>query len=49
MDYINIKVATENSVATIRLNRPDAMNALSSELLQEFSNAVSEGAQDYSI
>ena len=49
MDYINIKLATENSVATIRLNRPDAMNALSSELLQEFSNAVSEVGQDHSI
>ena len=35
MEYSNIKVARENSVATIRLNRPDVMNALSPELLQE--------------
>ena len=49
MEYSNIKVATENSVATIRLNRPDAMNALSSELLQEFSNAVAEVGQDQGV
>ena len=49
MEYSNIKVATENSVATIRLNRPDAMNALSSELLQEFSNAVAEVGRDQGV
>ena len=49
MEYSNIKVARENSIATIRLNRPDAMNALSSELLREFSDAVAGVGQDQSI
>lgn len=49
MEYSNIKVARENAVATIRLNRPDAMNALSPELLQEFSDAVAAVGQDQSV
>lgn len=49
MEYSNIKLEKENSVATIRLNRPDALNALSTELLEEFSAAVSETGQDESV
>ena len=36
MEYTNIKLEREKAVATIRLNRPAALNALSPELLQEF-------------
>ena len=32
-EYTNIKLEKENLVATIRLNRPDAMNALNLSLL----------------
>ena len=39
MEYNNIKLVKENFVATIRLNRPDALNALNPELLGEFSQA----------
>ncbi|MCI0846223.1 MAG: enoyl-CoA hydratase/isomerase family protein [Chloroflexi bacterium] len=49
MEYTNIKLEKENAVATIRLNRPDALNALSPELLQEFSAAVADVRDDQSI
>ena len=49
MKFNNIILERENSVATIRLNRPDALNALNLELLHEFSNAVSEVEADQSV
>jgi len=49
LEYSNIKVARENSVATIRLNRPDVMNALSPGMLQEFSDAVAGVGKDQSL
>ena len=49
MEYTNIKLERENAVATIRLNRPATLNALSPELLQEFSAAVAEVRDDQSL
>lgn len=49
MNYTNIKLNKENAVATIRLNRPGALNALNPELLQEFSDAVADVGKDESI
>ncbi|MCH9016134.1 MAG: enoyl-CoA hydratase/isomerase family protein [Chloroflexi bacterium] len=49
MEYTNIKLEKENRVATIRLDRPDALNALSPELLTELSSAVAEAGGDESI
>ena len=49
MEYTNIKLDKENAVATIRLNRPDALNALSPDLLDELSDAVSAVADDQAI
>ncbi len=49
MEYTNIKLEKENRVATIRLNRPDALNALSPEVLAELSFAVAEAGNDDSI
>ena len=49
MKYNNIILESENSVATIRLNRPDALNALNLDLLHEFSSAVSEVEADQSV
>ena len=49
MEYTNIKLEKENLVATIRLNRPDAMNALSPSLMEEFSSAVTEVENDDEI
>ena len=49
MDYANIKLETLKSVATFRLNRPDALNALSMELLREFAHALSVVAEDESV
>ena len=49
MEYTNIKLDKENRVATIRLNRPDALNALSPELMAELSVALIDVAADESI
>ena len=49
MEYTNIKLEKENLVATIRLNRPDAMNALNPDLLEEFSAAVTDVEGDDGI
>jgi enoyl-CoA hydratase len=40
MAYENIIVATEGKVAVIRLNRPQALNALNSALMAELSTAL---------
>ena len=49
MEYTNIKLKKENRVATIRLNRPDALNAFSPELLTELSSAVADAGNDESM
>jgi enoyl-CoA hydratase/carnithine racemase len=49
VEYSNIKLEKENRVATIRLNRPDALNALSPEVLADLSSAVAEAGNDESI
>lgn len=40
MEYSSIELEVGNQVVTLRLNRPDALNALSPQLLSEFSHAV---------
>lgn len=42
MAYETITIEIEDEVALIRLNRPEAMNALNSELLNELSAAMTE-------
>ncbi len=42
MAYKTIVVEVEDSVASIRLNRPDALNALSAELMGELGEAMVE-------
>ena len=49
MEYTNIKLEKENRVASIHLNRPDALNALSPGVLTGLSSALSEISQDVSI
>lgn len=44
MAYETIIVEVEDSVATITLNRPDALNALNDQLLSELIDAL-EAAQ----
>ena len=41
MDYSNITYIKDDHIATIALNRPDAMNALSPDLLSELKHAIS--------
>ena len=40
MTYQNILTETRESVGVITINRPDAMNALSSPLMRELSDAL---------
>ncbi len=49
MDYQNVKLSKEQGIATILLNRPDAMNALGRELVTDLSSALSDVAGDDSI
>lgn len=49
MEYSNIRLEILDSVATIRLDRPDALNALSMELLAEFSDAVATVERDQGV
>lgn len=44
MAFKTLIVDTEDHVTTIRLNRPDAMNALNSELLEELVSALGEAS-----
>jgi len=49
LQYANIILETADRIATIRLNRPDALNALNLELLAEFSHAVKAVGDDESV
>ncbi len=42
MAYNTLEVTTNSNVATIKLNRPKALNALNSELTQELAEALSK-------
>ncbi|WP_462410423.1 crotonase/enoyl-CoA hydratase family protein [Neobacillus sp. Marseille-QA0830] len=42
MDYKNIKLSVDNRIATISLNRPERLNAITNELLFEVQAAVLE-------
>ena len=44
--YAHIKLVRQGHVTTLMLNRPDAMNALSSELMQEIEQASREFLDD---
>jgi enoyl-CoA hydratase len=49
MAYENIIYQVEEGIATITFNRPKALNALNSALLEEFSSALDEIAADENI
>ncbi len=49
MAYKNIIVEIENDVCLIRLNRPDALNALNTELLQELCDALESGDKNKKV
>jgi enoyl-CoA hydratase len=49
MSYQNILVETHDSVGLIRLNRPDALNALNSDLIGELNQALDGFESDAAI
>ena len=46
MSYQTVEYLLENNVATITLNRPDALNALSLQLAKDLRHAVEKSARD---
>lgn len=49
MDYRNILLETDGAVLTVTLNRPKALNALNSELLDELVHALEAADADDSV
>lgn len=49
MAYNTILVEIEDNVALIRLNRPEALNALNSELLGELATAITSAGDDSKV
>ncbi len=49
MDYENIVLKIENTIATITFNRPKSLNAINSALLDEFSDALHQIAENEDI
>ncbi len=49
MDYETIKVENRNAVCLITLNRPQALNALNTQLMQELTIALDQGEADPSV
>lgn len=49
MTYTNIMVEKKNGIATITMNRPQALNALDTQTLEELTRAVQEVETDHGI
>ena len=49
MDYQNIRLGKSDRVATITLDRPEKLNALSAALLSEFGHALDDIQEDHDI
>lgn len=47
--YQNLKTSVENGICTITINRPDKMNALNRETVQEIGEAVKEANQNAEV
>ena len=49
MEYKNIMFGVEGSIATVTFNRPEVLNALNEETMQELGSAMSECKQDGTV
>ncbi|KXB90044.1 enoyl-CoA hydratase-related protein [uncultured Megasphaera sp.] len=49
MDYKNILCTVENSIATITIHRPQALNALNAETVQELNDVVKKISADTTV
>ncbi len=47
--YANLKVGIENGICTITINRPDKLNALNRDTVQEIGAAIAEARKDRSV
>lgn len=46
MDYTNLLTETNNGISTIIMNRPNKLNALNKETIQELHDALKEANED---
>ena len=46
MSYNNLLISQSNGVCTITINRPNKLNALNKETIQELHNAIQEANLD---
>src|SRR5690606_15871975 len=49
MNYNHLLIETENKIAVVTLNRPQALNALNKELLSELSSFLDEAEKNHEI
>ncbi len=49
MDYENIHLEKQEGIATLTLNRPQKLSALSSGLLTEFAHALDDVHDDHDV
>lgn len=49
MDYINIAYEVDQGIAWITLNRPERLNAMSPEMIREWTQAIQTASQDNEV
>jgi enoyl-CoA hydratase len=49
MKYTNIRITKKESIATVKIHRPEVLNALNIETVQELSHAVDDLEKDTSV
>lgn len=48
-EYKNLKTSVENGIYTLTINRPDKMNALNRETVQEIGAAIKEANENSEV
>lgn len=49
MNFENIVPQNDNGILTITINRPDKLNALNKQTIEELSNALKQAEEDFSV
>lgn len=48
-DFQNLKLSIDNHILTITINRPERMNALDTQTVNEIGDAIAEGVDDHEV